>query len=76
MSLTTLTRRLAILARAVSRTKTDEIDLALCVVAIEIDSLHGGSYSRDDVDRWFLENFDGEIEPHLAYIQQNLADLL
>ena len=75
MSITTLTRRLAILQRAVARSVTDDVDLALTVVAIEIDSLHGESYTREDVDRWFLENYDGPLEEHLGYIQQNLADL-
>jgi len=75
MSITTLTRRLAILQRAVSRAVTDEVDLSLTVVAIEIDSLHGGSYTLDDLREWFLENYDGELEEHLEYIQTNLANL-
>ncbi len=75
MSITTLTRRLAILKRAVARSVTDDVDRALAVVAIRIDELHSGEYTLDDLRTWFLENYDGELEEHLEYIQQNLADL-
>jgi len=76
MSISTLTRRLAILRRAVDRSVTDDVDEALVLVEISIDALHGESYTREDVERWFLENFDGELELHLQYIQTALAELV
>ena len=75
MSITTLTRRLAILQRAVARSVTDDVDLSLVVVAIEIDALHGESYTKEDCERWFLEHYDGELEDHLEYIQTALENL-
>jgi len=76
MSITTLTRRLAILQRAVDRAVTDEVDHALICVEIQMDELHGESVPElDDLRIWFLENFDGDIEPHLAYIQRALNEL-
>jgi len=74
VSITTLTRRLAILQRAVSRSLTDEVDRALCVVAIDIH-MRGGEPTLDDLREWFFENYDGPLEEHLEYIQENLADL-
>lgn len=77
MSITTLTRRLAILQRAVARSVTDDVDFALVCVAIRIDELHGSREPTiDDLREWFLENYDGELEAHLEYIQTSLADLL
>ena len=77
MSFTTLNRRLAILRRAVARAETDEVDLALALVEINIDELHSEREPTiDDLRVWFLENFDGDIEPHLAYIQTELEGLV
>jgi len=77
MSFTTMNRRLAILSRALERKSTDDVDYALTMVEIKIDSLHGErSATIDDLRVWFLENFDGDIEPHLAYIQTELEGLV
>ena len=76
MSITTLTRRLAILQRTLDRALVDDVDRALACVEIEMDALHGESVPELDTLRtWFLENYDGEIEPHLAYIQRALNEL-
>lgn len=77
MLITTLTRRLAILKRALARSVHDEVDLALTVVAIQIDELHESREPTiDDLREWFLENFDGDIEEHREYIQTALAGLV
>ena len=70
-----VSRPVCILRRAVARSVTDDVDRALCVVAIRIGELHGGEYTLDDLREWFLENYDGELEEHLEYIQTVLADL-
>ena len=59
-----------------ARSVTDEVDFALLCVAIRIDELHGESYTIDDLRVWFLENFDGELEEHLGYIQTELAEMV
>jgi len=77
VSVTTLTRRLAELRRAVARRVTDDVDLALAIVEMEVDALHGGREPTiDDVIGWFLDNFKGDIEPHREYIQEALAEIV
>ena len=75
MSLTTLRN---LIAKLVTISPThDELDRALCLVEIEIDSLHGSRRpTRDELDCWFLENYDSDVEIHAEYIREQLDRLI
>ena len=71
MSLTKLKNLVTVLKTI--RPARDEIDRGLAITAIEIDALHNERPATiEDVERWFCENYHGEIEPHAEYIREQL----
>lgn len=86
MSITTLTKQIGRLQRAAARRTQDRIDRALCIVEIEIDTVHSGtpfgedsptpaSPTRDQLEKWFVDFADisvDEIHAHRAYIREHL----
>ncbi len=47
------------------------------MVEIYVDEFHGERPpTRDELERWFVENYDGEIEHHAEKIRKHLDWLL